>query len=100
MRGHDYRPADTENLRVRGAVLRSLTDHLRGRRLDRAYLADLVERARKDAWADVSRVVLDGLDRSVIVVDATYERARPERMRLLGNDLVALAAQRDRAGEA
>ena len=99
-RAHDYRPADTENLRVRGAVLRSLTDHLRGRRLDRAYLADLVERARKDAWADVSRVVLDGLDRSVIVVDATYERARPERMRLLGNDLVALAAQRDRAGEA
>jgi hypothetical protein len=98
-RAHDYRSADTENLRMRRAVLRSLVDHLRGRRDDRAYLVDLIESARKDAWADVSRVVQDSLARSAIVVDATYERARPERMRLLADDLVALADQRDRAGE-
>lgn len=98
-RAHDYRSADTENLRMRRTVLRSLVEHLRGRRDDPAYLADLIESARKEAWADVSRVVQDGLDRSAIVVDATYERARPERMRLLAADLVALAAQRDRAGD-
>ena len=98
-RAHDYRSADTENLRMRRTVLRSLVEHLRGRRDDRAYLADLIESARKDAWADISRVVQDGLDRSAIVVDATYERARPDRMRLLAADLVALAAQRNRAGE-
>jgi hypothetical protein len=98
-RAHDYRSADTENLRMRRAVLRSLVDHLRGRRDDRAYLVDLIESARNDAWADVSRVVQDSLARSAIVVDATYERARPERMRLLTADLVALATQRDQAGE-
>jgi hypothetical protein len=94
-RAHDYRSADTENLRVRRAVLRSLVDHLRGRRDDRAYLVDLIESARKDAWADVSGEVRAGLDRAAIVVDATYQRARPERMRLLRDDLDRLAAQRD-----
>jgi hypothetical protein len=99
-RAHDYRSADTENLQVRRAVLRSLVEHLRGRRADRAYLVQFVESARKDAWADVSRAVQDGLDRSAIVVDAAYARAQPERMRLLADDLVRLGAQRDRAGEA
>jgi hypothetical protein len=98
-RAHDYGSADSENLRVRRAVLRSLVEHLRGRRDDRAYLVDLIESARKDAWDDVSRVVQKRLDRSAIVVDATYELARPERMRLLGQDLARLAAQRDPAGE-
>jgi hypothetical protein len=97
-RAHDYRSADTENLRMRRAVLRSLVDHLRGRRDDRDFLVALIESARKDAWADVSRVVQDSLARSAIVVDATYERARPKRMRLLADDLDRLAAQRDRAG--
>lgn len=98
-RAHDYRSADAENLRVRRAVLRALVDHLRDRRDDPAYLVDLVESARKDAWTDVSRVVQEGLDRATIVVDAAYERARPERMRLLGDDLVALAAQSRRAAQ-
>ena len=101
-RAHDYQSADTENLRVRQAVLSSLVAHLRGRRDDRTYLLELIESARKDAWGDISRVMQDSLDRSVVVVDATYQRARRERMRLLGEDLVGLAAQRDRrsAGEA
>ncbi|WP_346232062.1 hypothetical protein [Parafrigoribacterium mesophilum] len=99
VRAHDYRLADTKNLRVRRAVLGSLVDSLRGLRDDRAYLVNLVESARKDAWADVSREVQDGLDRSAIVVDSFYTRARPGRMRLLAADLDRLAAQRDRDGE-
>jgi hypothetical protein len=91
-RVHDYRSADTKNLRMRQAVLRSLVDHLRDHRDDRAYLRNLIERARKDAWSDVSLQVQDSLDRSRIVVDTAYERDRGERMRLLSDDLVALAA--------
>jgi len=97
IRAHDYRSADTENLRMRQIVLRSLVDHLRDHRDDRAYLLNLIERARKDAWSDVALEVQNSLDRSRIVVDAAYERARGERMRLLGEDLVRLAAGSKRA---
>ena len=97
-RAHDYRSADTENLRVRRAVLLSLVDHLRGRRDNHAYLAELVESARKDAWSDISRVVQDSLDRSTIVVDESYQRDRPEHLRLLTADLVRLAARKRAAG--
>lgn len=95
-RAHDYRVADSDNLQVRVAVLQSLVRHLRDRRNDRTYLLDLIESARKDAWSNISRAVEDSLDRSAIVVDATYERQRDKRMRLLAEDLISLAAGRER----
>jgi hypothetical protein len=94
-RAHDYRTADAHNLRVRRAVLASLVEYLRDRRDDRAYLLGFIESARKDAWSDIARVLQDSLDRSRIVTDAAYERARGERMRLLADDLVRLATRRD-----
>jgi hypothetical protein len=93
-RAHDYRSADAENLRTREAVLRSVVASLRAHRDDGGYLLELVEGAREDAWADISRAVQESLDRSAIVVDASYERERTERMRLLvAEDLAQLTAR-------
>ena len=96
---HDYRAGDSANLNHRRAVLQALVDILRGRRDDRAYLLELVEAARKDAWADIAREVSETLDRSNIVVDEAYEKNRARRMREVSRDLARLAASApDRAG--
>lgn len=90
---HDYRYADTENLTLREAVSSALATALREHSEDREYLLGLIESARQDAWADISRAVEESLDRSTIVVDAAYERERKRRMRLLvSEDLAKLSA--------
>lgn len=89
---HDYRVGDSANLRHREAVLRALVSELRTRRDDRAHLLELVEAARKDAWADIGREISETLDRSNIVVDANYEKNRDRRMREVSRDLARLAA--------
>lgn len=89
---HDYRSGDAANLRHREAVLDSLVIALRTRRDDEAYLLDLVESARQDAWSDIARAVGDSLDRSTIVVDDDYVRERARRMRQVSRDLARLAA--------
>lgn len=87
---HDYRSADAHNLHLRADVLSVVTDTLRQRRADDAYLFELIESARQDAWLDISKAVEDWMDRSNIRVDADYERHRSERMRLVAEDLSAL----------
>jgi len=89
---HDYRSGDAANLRHREAVLESLVVALRTRRDDEAYLLELVESARQDAWTDIARAVGDSLDRSTIVVDENYVRERSRRMRQVSRDLARLAA--------
>jgi hypothetical protein len=89
---HDYRLGDSANLKHRRAVLQALVDALRARRDDRGHLLDLVEAARKDAWADMAREVGETLDRSNIIVDENYERDRARRMREVSRDLARLAA--------
>jgi hypothetical protein len=89
---HDYRAGDAANLRHREAVLRTLVGRLRAHRDDPDHLLDLVEAARKDAWADIARAVTEALDRSTIVVDEAYERERAKRMRQVARDLARLSA--------
>lgn len=89
---HDYRLRDRWNLRHREAVLRAVVAELRRRVDDDAQILDLVESARKDAWADISREVTDVLNRSFIKVDDDYERNRAKRMRLVSADLRNLLA--------
>lgn len=91
---HDYQSADYENLAHRRAVSLALADQLAERRDDEAYLLDLIERARVDAWNDVSHAVEDSLDRANVTVDADYERDRGKRMRQLVGDLTDLARER------
>jgi hypothetical protein len=88
---HDYRVADRANLEFRLATSLALADRLRERRDDGAYVDDLIERARGDAWREISAAIEGVLDRRNIPVDAVYERERGERMRrLITEDLEAL----------
>lgn len=91
MHVHDYHAADVANLEHREAVSRALAVRLDERCDDEEYLAGLVERARDDAWLEISRAIESTLDRANIPVDATYQRERSQRLRLLVNeDLAAL----------
>lgn len=91
---HDYQAVDTDNLAHRREVALALAEQLGRRRDDENYLLDLIERARLDAWNDVSRAVEDSLDRSNVTVDADYRRARARRMRQVAGDLTDLARER------
>lgn len=88
---HDYRSADRSNLEFRLAAALALADKLRERKHDDAYVEDLIERARGDAWREISAAIEGVLDRRNIPVDAEYKRERAERMhRLITEDLEAL----------
>src|SRR5690606_27101057 len=78
---HDYRLGDSANLNHRRAVLQALVEALRTRRDDRGHLLDLVEAARKDAWADIARGVGETRDRCTSIVDEHHARGRARRMR-------------------
>jgi hypothetical protein len=97
---HDYRSGDAHNLELREEVLAVVTETLRERRADGEYLLELVESARQDAWLDIARAVEDWLDRSSIVTDADYERHKGARMRLVADDLAALAPVETAGGAA
>ena len=51
---HDYRRGDRKNLRIRAATARTLAGELRALAADAEHVEELVERARRDAWRDVS----------------------------------------------
>lgn len=88
---HDYRSADRSNLEFRLSAALALADKLRERARDDAYVEDLIERARGDAWREISAAIEGVLDRRNIPVDAEYKRERAERMRkLVTEDLEAL----------
>jgi hypothetical protein len=88
---HDYRAADRSNLEFRLATALALADKLRGRRDDDAYVDDLIERARGDAWREVAGAIEGVLDRRNIPVDDVYLRERDARIRrLVTEDLEAL----------
>jgi hypothetical protein len=88
---HDYRSADRSNLEFRLSAALALADKLRERAHDGAYVEDLIERARGDAWREISAAIEGVLDRRNIPVDAEYKRERAGRMRkLITEDLEAL----------
>ena len=94
---HDYRPADRRNLRLREDVSRELAVRLDARADDTDGLRPLVERAREDAWRDLSRALDDSLD-AYAGVEAwrdDYERERPARLQeFLSHDLARLMEER------
>lgn len=80
---HDYHPADRGNLKRREELSLEMARRLLENRDDETYLLQLIERARADAWHEISAAVEQSLDRLDIPVDATYRRERAERMRQL-----------------
>ncbi|MFK4730941.1 hypothetical protein ROT00_14745 [Agromyces mediolanus] len=86
---HDYRRADTGNLRRREKVYAAVAKRLWELREDPEYLHEFATRARDEAWNDVAGAIEARLDREwpQIEVDAEYELARPQRMRELFEDL-------------
>ena len=51
---HDYRRGDRKNLKVRARVARYMAEQLQEFAADPDRVADLVERARQEAWRDVA----------------------------------------------
>lgn len=51
---HDYQRSDRRNLKRRAKAARLLAGELRATAADAARVADLVERARQEAWRDVA----------------------------------------------
>lgn len=89
---HDYHSVDATNLRRRVAVSRAIARKLEELRGDDAYLIDLIERVRGEAWQEVSRALEENLSRPTFTVDADYEQEREGRMQqLITDDLAKLA---------
>ncbi|AWB94319.1 hypothetical protein DCE93_00385 [Agromyces badenianii] len=101
---HDYRRADAANLRRREQVYAAVARELWLRRSDPDYLNEFAERARREAWEEVSGAIETRLEREwgewpQIEVDETYEAERDDRVReLLGDlDRGVRAAEAERA---
>jgi hypothetical protein len=86
---HDYHRADASNLRLRERVNAAVSKRLAELRSDDAYLGELAETAREDAWTEIAAAIDARLAREwpEIEVDETYVRERDERMRDLGVEL-------------
>ena len=106
---HDYRRADAANLRRREQVYAAVAKELWVRRNDPEYLRAFAERAREEAWDEVSGAIETRLDREwgewpEIEVDETYEAERDDRIHDLLADLdrgvAAAEAERARRAEA
>lgn len=106
---HDYRRADAANLRRREQVYAAVSKELWQRRNDPEYLAKFAERARDEAWQEVSGAIEIRLEREWgewphIEVDETYEAERDDRVHDLLADLergvAAAEAERARRAEA
>lgn len=97
---HDYRDGDYANLRRRENTHAAVADRLSSRMNDADYLAAFVERARDDAWADVSGAITARLDREWVapVLDAAGRRERDRRMHQLRREVSQLVREHHRAG--
>ncbi len=78
---HDYRPADAINLGRREALARATAAALRRRSEDAAFLAAVVEAARAEAWAEVSREIELRIDRTFTSPDPMGMDQRLQELR-------------------
>jgi hypothetical protein len=78
---HDYRPVDSLNLRRREALSHATAAELRKRSEDSAYLTDLVERARAEAWSEISREIELRIDRTFAQPDPVGMNERLAELR-------------------
>ena len=81
---HDYRRADSLNLRRREALALATSKELRRRAADERYVGALIEHSRTDAWREMSREIEQRIDRILVVPD---EEGRAERLDMLREDL-------------
>ncbi|GAA1826108.1 hypothetical protein [Agromyces salentinus] len=87
---HDYHRADSWNLRLRERINEAVAARLGELRNDSEYLARFAERARQDAWAELSDAIEQRLAREWpdIEVDETYLAEREDRMADVASDLL------------
>lgn len=88
---HDYRTADSLNLRRREALAKATAAALRARATDADYLAAIVEESRLDAWRELSGVVEETVRIRSFGGDDT---GKPQRLDALRRDLTALHRSR------
>ncbi|MWB99679.1 hypothetical protein [Agromyces seonyuensis] len=100
---HSYRRRDAGNLRLREQVGRRTAEILRDLGDNSAYLASIVDRARRDAWREIGDALLDRLDRRLAggaaeptAQDAVDAAEREARIGAVHGDLNALADGRSR----
>ena len=92
---HDYRQADELNLRRREALSLSLAEMLVERADDEAYLLELVESARRDAWFDVAH----SIEVMLVARDSARDQDPTDRLRRIQEFIeIDLGALIDSAG--
>lgn len=102
---HDYRLRDAGNLRRRESVNAAVAVQLAEMSDNQGYLDAFIERARQDAWAEISSAITARLDQQWPSLPAGYgddwqddgrpdtERARRKRLRLLRRDIDRMARE-------
>lgn len=88
---HDYRFGDRANLRLRAATARELADEIRAEAASPERLDALIERARQDAWRDVSQQLGRILETVSPPPDEEDDPGRGARLADLAAELDALA---------
>lgn len=88
---HDYRTADSLNLRRREALAQATARALRARAADEDYLARIVEESRLEAWRELSGVVEETVRIQSI---GGEDRGKPQRLDALRADIAALRKSR------
>lgn len=102
---HDYTADDAMNLQRREDVHSSVASQLQALRDDDEFLDGFIERARDDAWTDISLAIAAKLDRDwPVLTDSPpepgpeYDRRKAKRMRQLRRDLSQLSRESTRHG--
>ncbi len=88
---HGYGFGDIDNMEHRREVSQRIAERLREQSDDNEYLAELVEKARRDAWREISANIEHNLDVEYFPLDEEYERNREDRLRaFIEEDLASL----------
>ena len=97
MHPHDYRDVDVANLTLREDAATALAAALRSKADSEPQLLEIVERARRDAWDEVSDAITAGLDAfaGTEALTSDYEAERGDRLNLfIRRDLARLEEER------
>jgi len=92
---HDYRRGDRRNLKVRAKVARLMAEELRAFAADADRVADLVERARQEAWRDVAGHMQRKLRIYAAPPEFDEDPGRGDRLAGLAAELAEHAAARE-----
>ncbi len=88
-----YSHDDVANMQHRKEVSIDVAKRLREQASDEAYVTDIVDKARRDAWREISTNIEHNLDVEYFPIDEEYERNRDDRLRaFIDEDLAELLA--------